>query len=329
MKTVFVTGPDGLLGSNVIRELVSRNFSVVAMAQKGREPKTIKDLPIKIVEGDITVKQNLIDLSKGCDYFIHTAAVTDLWPTRSAHYYKINLEGTKNAVDAAAINKVQRFVHVGSASTFAPGSLQRPGNENTSSRKPPYPHDYIESKRIAHEHVLDAVKTRNLPAVVVCPTFMIGPFDSKPGPGQFVLAVAKKKMPFVSKGGKNWVAAKDVATAMVNALERGKPGESYILGGHNLSYRDAVKLIAQALEQSKYPKLEIPDMLILLAGMADSLRSRLLNIPPKVSFSMSRLACNKLYYSSEKAIRELGLPVSPLETSIKDLKTWFEENGYL
>lgn len=326
---VFVTGPDGLLGSHVIRELLCRNHIVKAMVQTGKEPKTIMHLPIEIVYGDITVKEDLEMHSEGCDYFIHIAAVTDTWPTQSAHYYKINLEGTNNAISAALRNGIKRFVHVGSASSFGFGSKTDPGNEGSYYRGGKHRHDYLESKRAAQLRVVEAVKSYNLPAVVVCPTFMIGAYDSKPGPGAVVVAIAKRELPFASGGGKNWVAAKDVATGIANALELGRIGECYILGGHNLSYVEAIKKIAETLGQKSYPKRTLPNSVIILAGMVQSQLANFRSKPPKLSYTMARLACEEQYYCSKKAIRELRMPQTPIGEAIKDLKHWFEENGYL
>lgn len=329
MSKVFITGPDGLLGNNIIRELLSRKIEVKAMAQKGREPKTIMDLPIEIVYGDITRKEDLLSLSEGCDYFIHSAAVTDMWPSKSEHYYKINLEGTNNAIEAALKNKVKRFIYVGSASSFGHGSIHQPGNETTPYAYGRFNHDYLESKRRAQQLVLESAKTKQLPAIVVCPTFMIGPYDSKPAAGSMVIAVAKKRLPFVTRGGKNWVATKDVAVAIVNALDMGKIGEMYILGGPNLTYLEAVKKIAGVLNQSSYAKIALPDALILAAGFFQSMRGKYFGTAPKLSYTMSRMACEGQYYSPEKAIRELKMPQTSLEDSVHDLKCWFEENGYL
>ncbi len=201
MSKVFVTGPDGVLGSNIVRELLARKYEVRVLVFGPSQPITLKGLPIEIVEGNITNKAQLIELSKGCDYFINVAAITDMWPTRGEKYFKINVEGAENAVEAVLQNKIKRLVHVGSASSFGYGTIDNPGNETSVYKSAKYKVDYIESKKLGQEKVLAAVKEKGLEAVVVCPTFMIGPYDSKPSSGAMIIAIAKGELPGYSSGG--------------------------------------------------------------------------------------------------------------------------------
>ncbi len=329
MAKVFVTGPDGLLGSNVVRELINRGHEVIAMVMKGRVPITLQGLPLEIVYGDITLKEDIILLSKGCEYFIHIAAITDMWPSLGAHYFKVNVEGTKNAIDAAIANQVKRFIHVGSASSFGFGTLEKPGDEKARYKSAHYKLDYLESKKIGQDAVLDAVKNRNLPAIVVCPTFMIGPYDTKPSSGAMVIAIAKKKLPANTRGGKNWVAAKDVAFGICNALNKGRIGESYILGGENMSFKIAVSRIAKALGQKDYPQIEMPNPIIKSLGWISEKIALINGKIPKLSYPMALIACDGHYFSPAKAIEELELPQTPIEEAVLELKQWFNENGYL
>lgn len=329
MESVFVTGADGLLGSNLVRELIARNFEVTAMIQKGREPVTIKDLPVKKVVGDITSPQDVKNLSKGFDYFMHVAALTDMWPSRGGNHFLINVEGTKNVINAALENEIKRLIHVGSASSFGYGCLTNPGDEVSLYKSYKYNLDYMDSKQKAHELVVTAVKKDSLPALIVCPTFMIGPYDVRPSSGALVLALAKKKLPFLPSGGKNWASVKDVAVASCNALTKGRNGESYILGGENLSYKDAVRRMANAIDLKYYPRVVMPDFLMKGIGFLGSTFSPLTQNPPKLSYSMARVACDHHYFSSAKAIQELDLPQTPIEIATQELHHWFIENHYL
>ncbi len=329
MNRVFVTGPDGLLGSNLIRELVARNYEVVAMIQRSRNPVTLNGLPIKKVYGDITSLQDVEELSRGCDYFIHVAALTDLWPSRKGMHYPINVEGTKCVIHAVIKNKIKRLIHVGSASSFGFGPLDNPGNEATSYKSYKYRLDYLESKREAQLLVQEAVKQDGLPAIIVCPTFMIGPYDLKPSSGALVLALAKGKLPALPGGGKNWVAVKDVAIAICNSLNMGTIGESYILGGENLSYKDAVQRMGKALGIRNYPKFIMPDILLKTIGAFSSAFAGLTKRPPKLSYPMARVACDHHYFSPQKAVKELNMPQTKLETATLELYAWFKENNYL
>ena len=231
MSRVFVTGPDGLLGSNIVRELLERKYEVRVMLFHNRTPITLIGLPIEFVYGNINSKDDLVRLSKDCDYFINVAAITDMWPARGEIYFKINVKGAENVIEAVLENKIKRLVHIGSASSFGYGTIESPGNETTPFRSAKYKVDYIESKKLGQERVIQAVKERGLEALVVCPTFMMGPYDSKPSSGAMIIAIINGKMPAFSSGGKNWVYVKDVSRGVCNALTMGRIGEAYILGG--------------------------------------------------------------------------------------------------
>lgn len=329
MSKVFVTGPDGVLGSNIVRELLSRKYEVKVLVYHDHIPATLKGLPIEIVQGDITNKEKMIELSKGCDYFINVAAITDMWPTRGEIYFKINVKGTENAIDAVLQNKIKRLVQVGSASSFGYGTIENPGNETTPFKSAKYKVDYIESKKLGQEKVIAAVKEKGLDAVVVCPTFMIGPFDSKPSSGAMLIAIAQGKLPGFSSGGKNWVYVKDVAVGVCNALTMGRSGEAYILGGENLTYVDAVKRIAAALGQKKLPKFIVPDLVLKFIGLMGTFGAAITGKAPKLTINLAKIACDGHYFSPKKAIEELKMPQTPIEVGVKEAQEWFIENKYL
>ncbi len=329
MSKVFVTGPDGVLGSNIVRELLARKYEVRVLVFGPSQPITLKGLPIEIVEGNITNKAQLIELSKGCDYFINVAAITDMWPTRGAKYFKINVEGAENAVEAVLQNKIKRLVHVGSASSFGYGTIDNPGNETSAYKSAKYKVDYIESKKLGQEKVLAAVKDKGLDAVVVCPTFMIGPYDSKPSSGAMIIAIAKGELPGYSSGGKNWVYVKDVAVGICNAMTMGRSGEAYILGGENITYINAVKRIAGALGQTKLPKFVVPRFLLLFIGWLGTVAAAITGKPPKLTLNLAQIACDGHYFSPKKAMEELKMPQTPIEVGVKEAQGWFIENKYL
>ncbi|MCX6295156.1 MAG: NAD-dependent epimerase/dehydratase family protein [Bacteroidetes bacterium] len=329
MSKVFVTGPDGVLGSNIVRELLSRNYEVKVLVFHAHVPVTLKGLPIEIAHGDISNKEQLVELSKDCDYFINVAAITDMWPSRGEIYFKINVKGTENAIEATLQNKMKRLVHVGSASSFGYGTMAEPGNETTPYRSAKYKVDYIESKKLGQEKVIAAVKEKGLNAVVVCPTFMIGPYDSKPSSGALIIAIAQGKLPGFTSGGKNWVYVKDVSTGVCNALTMGRVGEAYILGGENITYVNAVKRIAAALGQKKIPKFVAPDFILKFIGILGTLSGSITGKAPKLTFNIARIACDGHYFSPKKAIEELNLPQTPIEVGAKEAQEWFIENKYL
>lgn len=329
MAKVFVTGADGMLGSNVVRELLNRKHQVVAFVQTGRNPITLGNLKIEFAFGDITNTEDVILRSKGCDYCIHIAAVTDPWPAKGNHFYSVNVGGTENIIQAVLQHHMKRLIHVSSACCFKYGTLHQPGNEATAISGDQYGLDYIQSKMESHKKVLYAIKNLYLPAVIVCPTFMIGPFDTKPGSGKLVLAIAKGKLPALPPGGRNWVDARDVAWAICNSLEMGQVGECYILGGENLYYRDAVRRMASAIKQHNYPKKVVSAFAIKLIGVLNDAFAFITGKAPVISYKMARIACDTHFYNSDKAIRELGLKQRCIEYAAIELNQWFKTNGYL
>ncbi|HHS95756.1 MAG TPA: NAD-dependent epimerase/dehydratase family protein, partial [Phaeodactylibacter sp.] len=244
---VLVTGADGMLGSNLVRELLDQNHKVTAFLLPGSKAPTLQGLDIDIHYGNILDLPSLNRAASQCDAIIHTAAITNIWPNRSDIVKKVNIEGTRNVIAAALAAKVQRMVYVGTANSFGFGSKKQPGNETKPYRADTYGLDYMDSKYQAQKLVLQAVKQKALPAVIINPTFMWGPFDAKPGAASMILAIYHGKVPAATTGGRNYVYVKDVTAAIVEALHSGKIGHCYIAGNENLSYEEAFAKIAKVI----------------------------------------------------------------------------------
>ncbi|MBC8552815.1 MAG: NAD-dependent epimerase/dehydratase family protein [Candidatus Brocadiales bacterium] len=325
---IFVTGADGLLGSHVVRKLLARNYSVCVFIQPGRNTSTLDGLNIERSNGDISDYPRLKNAVAGCDGIIHIAAVTSVWPAKDPIYKKINVDGVANIINAALAHNVKKVVHIGSAAAFGYGSKENPGTELSPFRSAKYGIDYITTKKQGQDLVLEAVKKRGLPAVVACPTFMVGPYDCQPSSGAMLLAVAKKQLTSYSRGGRNWIAASDVAEGICNALEKGRIGECYIMGNKNLSYKEAFALIAKTI-QVKPPRILVPDFLVKSIGLFGSLYSAFSGNNPKISLPIARASCDGHYFSAAKAVEELDLPQTSLEIAVSDTVSWFREHGYL
>lgn len=327
MTKVFVTGADGLLGSNLVRELLHRNYSVRVLTQPGRHVKTLDGLPIEKIEGDLLDRESLRKGITDCGMVIHAAASTAVWPTRSELTRKINITGTANVMELALELKVNRVVYVGTASTFGFGSKSNPGKEGNPYKSAKYGMDYMDSKKDAHYIVLDQIK-KGLPAVIVNPTFMLGPYDSAPSSGAMVLGVYHGKVPGYVPGGRNYVCVKDVAVAIANALTMGRIGESYILGNQNLDYKEAFLIMAKELNV-KAPVRRIPAWIMKAYGIWGSFIGITFKRKPVVSYNLALIACDEHYFSPAKAVEELKLPQTPIEVGIREAMEWFRENNYL
>src|SRR6478609_2717428 len=315
MKKILVTGADGLLGSNLVRELLNRGYAVRALIQPGRKVTTIDGLALEKMEGDLLSKKEVTKALEGCQYVIHASASTSIWPPRNEVVRKVNIEGTQNIAECALEAGVERMVYVGTANSYGFGTKQKPGREENSYKAYKYEMDYLDSKFEAHQIVVETVK-KGLNAVIVNPTFMIGPFDSKPGSGAMIIALIKKKIVGITRGGRNYIYVKDAAIAVANALTMGRTGHGYILGNANLTYQEAFSLMGNTLGV-RPPKRKIPDWLVLLIGYLSSVKGRITGVPPIISLPVAKIALDDHYFTPQKAIEELKLPQTPLHIAIR------------
>jgi len=217
---------------------------------------------------------------------------------------------------------------VSTANALGFGTLENPGNEDTPPSFRQYGIGYMETKHEAQELILKEARDNGYPFLVVNPTFMIGPRDYKPSSGRMILAVALGKVPGYPVGGKNYVYVGDAATAIANALESGKAGECYILGNENLTYQQMFKKVADIVGVNP-PRLAIPPLATKAFGMLGTISGNIFGVTPKVSYKMARVSCDGHYFSAKKAVNELQMPQTSIETAIQECYEWFKTNGYL
>jgi len=325
---VLVTGADGLLGTHIVRELLKRDFIIRAFLQPGREVNTLENLPVEKVYGDLLNPEDVNKAADSCDYIIHTAANTSIWPARSEIVRKVNIEGTLNVIRTSLQNKVKRLIYVGTANSFGFGTKENPGDETKPFKAKKYGLDYIDSKYEAQQIVLKYIEKHKLNAIIMNPTFMIGPYDSKPGSGALILGLYNGKVPGYTRGGRNFLHVKDAAFAICNALHRGKIGECYILGNENLTYNEFNNLVGKQLN-IKCPKLLIRRPFILFFGLISQFFSIITGKSPNLSYAIARISVDTHFFISEKARRELGLPQTPVSEAIIEAFEWFKANNYL
>ena len=323
---IIITGADGFVGSNLIRELLTRNHEIVAFVKDGQDAKSIKDLNIDIKYGDILKPETLAKAIKGCDALIHTAALTSMWPYRSEIQKKVNIEGTRNVMEAVLNSGLKRVIHISTANSFGYGSKTNPGDETKQYLAGKYKMDYMDTKFAAQELVSKMVREDNLPAIIVNPTFMFGPHASTMGSAKMIELVYNGKIPGFTIGGRNYIAVKDVCVAIANALEMGEIGEKYILGNENLNYKEIFSAIAE-VTGVKAPKLFITKFMATVYGKTLTILGKTFNFEPSVSYPMALMSCEEQYYQSNKAIKELGLPQTPIKTALKEAFNWLQENN--
>lgn len=326
-KTILVTGATGFLGFNIIKELLNTEYKIKAFVENGKGTIILDQFDIEIKHGDIQILEDVQNALDGCDIVIHTAALTDIWPKRSSHVWNVNYTGTKNLVVAAKKAGIEKFIHIGSASSFGFGTKNNPGNENVPYKNGKYKLDYMESKKRAQDLVLSEVKENNFPAIVVNPTFMFGSYSANSGSSNdMILAQFNNKIPGYTNGGRNFIHVKDVAVGIINAIAMGRIGECYIMGNENLTFKEIFLKISN-LTKTKPPAYKFPDYLAKSFGFFLSVLSRILKKKPSISYTMAKISCDEHYFSSKKAIEELNLPQTPIEYAIKDALNWFEESN--
>jgi len=331
--TVLVTGANGFLGRHIVQELLRRNYRVRALVRPGPPAAgsplpPLRTLPIECREGDISQPQTLAGAAEGCAAIIHAAALARVNPARDPAVWAVNEAGTAAVLALARRAGVERFVYVGTANVFGFGSKQQPGDETRPFAGQRYGLDYIDSKRAATDLVLQAVAEWQLPAVLVHPTFMLGPSDAKPTSNALLLELYRGQLPGYPAGGKNYVHVADVAAATVNALTRGRVGESYILGHENLSYREAFGLMAKVMGV-RVPRWPVPPALARLYGAACDWQARLSGRPARLNSGMVAVANDGHYFSAQKAVAALALPQTPVSQAIQEAFGWFRAHQYV
>jgi len=324
---VLVTGANGLLASNLVRELLQSGYEVRGMVRESSNLLSLKMVDAELFKGEITNLTDVRNAFAGCEVVVHAAANTSQWPTNYGAYKKINVDVTQLLLDEAVRRGVEKFIFVGSANAFDSGTKANPGTEESPfSMKGKS--GYMLSKQVAQELVLGEFRRSGLPAVVVNPTFMLGKYDAKPSSGQIILMAQQKKLMIYPPGGKNFVHVADVAQGIVNAIGHGKPGECYLLANENLTYREFFGKL-RMVHGHPQNLLPLSRQSIHLAGALGSLYESVLGKPAKLNSVNARLLCADNYYSSARAVQELQMPQTPISQAIEDALEWFGQYGYL
>jgi len=325
---VLVSGANGFLGRHLVAELVGRHYAVRALVRPGTAPPFPAAWPVQYHAADLARPAALAGAADGCAAIIHAAALAQVNPARHPAVWAVNLGGTEAVLGLARQAGVDRLVYVGTANVFGFGPRARPGDETRPYAGRRYGLDYMDSKRAATDAVLRAVQQEQLPAVLVHPTFMLGPGDAKPTSNALLLELYRGRLPGYPPGGKNYVHVRDVATATVNALHRGRIGESYILGNQNLTYRDAFRLMARELGVAP-PRWPLPAALAQLYGRFCDLQARRTGRPARLNAAMAAVANDGHYFSPQKAQAELALPQTPVAQAVREAFAWFRTHRYV
>jgi dihydroflavonol-4-reductase len=324
----LVTGATGFVGAAVARALLREQWQVRVLARRGSDRRNLRGLDVEVSEGDLTDVDSLQRAAQGCDGLFHVAADYRLGARDPAGLYRANVEGTRNVLSAAHRSGVQRIVYTSSVATIGIPADGTPGDEQSANSLENMIGHYKRSKYLAEEVVREAAQG-GLSVVIVSPSTPVGPGDVKPTPtGQLVLDAAAGRMPAYVDTGLNIVHVDDVAAGHLLAYERGRPGERYILGGQDMSLREILEVIAR-LEGRSPPRVRLPYGVVLpIAYLAEGF-ARLTGRSGRITLEGVRMSRKKMFFSSAKAVRELGYGWRPPVQAFEDAIRWFRDNGLL
>jgi len=324
VPTAFVTGASGFVGANLARALLERGWRVRALV-RGEAP-SLDGLDIERVHGDLFAP-GLSDAMRGCDGLFHAAATYSLWRRDREAVLRANVDGTRSALAAARAAGVRRTVHTSSVAAIGTRDGGDAADETFQSPPDRLIGVYKRSKYLAELEVRRAVESGQ-DVVIVNPTTPVGPWDAKPTPtGDIIVRFLTGRMPAYVDTGLNVVDVRDVAAGHVLAYERGVTGERYILGNENLTLRALLARLA-AITGRAVPRVRLPRVIPLAYAALGEYVLAPLGVRPDVALDGVRMAKQRMFYTAEKAVRELGLPQSSVNDALADAVTWFQRHGY-
>jgi dihydroflavonol-4-reductase len=323
----LVTGASGFVGSAVARALIARGLHVRVLMRPSASRLNIAKLRCEPVTGDMRDEESVTAALKGARYLFHVAADYRLWARDPGEIERNNFKGAQATMVAALKAGVERVVYTSSVAALKPGAS---AVDETSRHTPQTViGSYKRSKLLAEREVERLIREQGLPAVIVAPSTPIGPRDIKPTPtGRIIVEAATGRMPAFVDTGLNLVHVDDVAQGHLLALDHGRIGENYILGGADVALQTMLADIA-FLSGRRAPTLKIPRApLYPLAWVAESI-ARFTGKEPFLTVDALRMSRYRMFFSSEKAKRELGYRARPYQEGLKDALAWFRDNGYL
>lgn len=322
----LVTGATGFVGSAVARALLREQWQVRTLVREHSDRRNLRQLEAEIVVGDLADRASLERAVGNCQALFHVAADYRLGAREPAQLYRTNVDGTGNILETARRAGVSRTVYTSSVATIGIPADGSPGQEDTPVALADMVGHYKRSKFLAEELVRESARS-GTSVVIVNPSTPIGAGDVKPTPtGRMVLDAACGRMPAYVDTGLNVVHVDDVADGHLAAFHRGRSGERYILGGQDMTLREILAQIA-LLVGRRPPRIRLPHSLVLPIAYAAEALARVSGGETRITVEGARLARKRMYFSSDKAVRELGYSWRDPARAFEDAVRWFREHG--
>lgn len=329
----FVTGATGLLGNNLVKALVEEGYAVKALVRSrekaGKQLGNVQN--VEFVTGDIANVSDFAEHLAGCDVLFHTAAYFREYARRGDPdnlLHKINVEATVELFKAADFANIKRGIFTSSSGTVGVKPDGSPGDETTPPAKIGWENKYFYSKVLAEKALNELAPNLKMEIVYILPGWMFGPGDAAPtGAGQLIIDFLHRKLPGIPDGGTKTADARDVANAMVAAIEKARPNQRYIVGGKFYT----LKQIFTTLEQVsgiKSPAFVLPKPLMLATAWMIENLARLRGAEANLTVMGVKTISAKLKATNALAERELGANFRPLEETLRDTVNWFRENNF-
>lgn len=330
MAKVLITGATGFIGNHVTRLCLGKGDQVRAMVMPGEDRSPLDGMDVEFVEGNLLDPESLQRAVEGVEQLYHLAALFAVWTKDPDLHYKINVDGTHAMMKAAMAAGVQKVVYTSSVAAIGIPDDGQMATEKTAFNSWSWASEYILSKFISHQLVKGLV-SEGLPATMVMPGLPFGPGDRAPTPtGSMIIRTLKGQMKNYWDGGVCPVDVRDVAAGHVLAMEKGRIGESYILANKegNMTNKEFLDLVGEIAAVPDVAKNEVSGKVMLRVAKLAELWSKITGKAPVTTYKNTLYILQKGYVDPSKAIEELGLPQTPIETAVRDSVAWFRENDY-
>jgi dihydroflavonol-4-reductase len=324
----LVTGATGFVGAAVARALLREGWQVRVFARPGSDRSNLAALPLEVAEGDLAKPAGLAGALADCTALFHVAADYRLGARDYAQLYRTNVEGTRHILAAAHSARVERIVYTSSVATVGIPGDGSPGNETTPVGLEAMIGHYKRSKFLAEEVAREAARAGTR-VIIVNPSTPVGPGDVKPTPtGRIVLDAAAGRMPAYVDTGLNVVHVDDVAAGHLLAYHHGRIGERYILGGEDMTLKQILAQIATLVARPA-PRVRLPYAGVLPLAYVAEAYAMISGHPGRLTLEGLRMSRKRMFFSSDKAVRELGYRWRPPVEAFADAIAWFKERGLL